>query len=429
MKRHGKIGLALVLAATLNIGCGGGSDTIIKIITQGDAESCLTDATFLLLVLADKLDDVLSEIDSPGNPNITITNPSEDVWTFDCVFGLLPGEDPDTRITGTIVLTDGNIGGSGAAVEVNDVVISSLGGPITGNADVDVEVVEGSVMMTGSVNLFDEAADCDISLSMPEGFRLLRAPRLVEERRLAADFGGLIISGLLNFGFDFGPGPDLNGSMTVPLEGQEVTVATELLGEFTFKIFPDNETLARLIPCLFQFTDAIDDIASALAEVVDEATGEQESENVSFEGSEFEYSDGILNVNGTVSLVPPSITFSFSDDDSGVEGASDGPITLTLPSSGTGTINGDVNMSGGDGCSATFSFLNTRFDAEAFEDFVGGRTKLVVTLGDDSIELDVDESAEGDDSEFELDGVTVLLNGVELPPFAVLYLIFTFLDL
>ena len=420
--------VALVLAAALAVGCGSGGGGGIEITTEGQVAGCLTGNVMLLLLLANEASAIINDIDRGGSE--TVTDAGDGDWNIDRDFSLLGFGSLDTHIMGTV----SEPAQEGGVYQFSNVVITSLGGPITGSANVGFRIVnESTVVVTGTLNLND-ASGCSATLTFPDpGFNLIGGG-FEQERQLAAEFFEAIVFGTLEFVFDFPGSSDVGGVAVISDNDQLVSVTPtgSDLDPFDFKLLPETDALEALIGCFERFLDTSESLVDALDEVLSEALpGGEDSANVTIDEPDFTFDDGFLVMNGTIAFNPPSVTFTFVDDDEGTTGATDGPIIVLVPlvGEGTVTVNGLVNLSAeGSACTGTFELANAQFesDGESFE-FDDGRTLLTVTTPTDTLQLQFD-FAEMIDSAEELDlsGVTFLINDVPLPQSVIFPIIFFF---
>ena len=410
--------LLVVLSLVLAVGCGSGGGGTIEITTQGQVQGCALDSVVLMLILADCAVEIIDDVKTGGTPDVVSTG--DGIWSFTKDFSFLGIGDPDTRIVGTVT----EPASDGGAYEFDSVVISSLGGPITGTADVDVRVVdEFASTVTGTINLNDTAAGCDIALNITEPFIIDNFERRTE-RQLAAVLFDVNVGGEFEFTFDFAS-TSVSGTATIEPDSQQVTLVTDSeFGTFDFDLLPNPRAFEGILECFDEFQDTAGDLIDAIDAVLAEAEGENH-EFVEIDGQDFVYDDGTLSVNGTVSLIPPSVSFTFTHAEEGTSGGSDGPITFAIPiGAGLGSVNGTIDITGGGGfCIGTFQIIGAKFDTDAEEiEFVDGLTVMTVTTPSDTMQVQIDWGAEGEApvEGLDLTGVSVLINGTPMPPVLVL---------
>jgi len=425
-----KLPIAFVLAAVLAAGCGSGGGGV-EVTAQGQVEGCLTGNVMVLLLLANQASEIIAIIEDGGEPGFVET--SEENWDVDLdvsLFGF--GGDVDTNISGMVV----EPAQAGGVYQFNNIVITSLGeAPISGTADVDVRIVnESTVVITGTLTINDALSDCDTTLTIPEPGLTLIGGFLEIERQLAAEFIEATVFGTLQFFLDFANSQNVGGTAVIPDDSQTVSVTTTSgdLGDFTFKLLPEPDALDALLGCFVRFQDTADNLVDALDEVLSEALpGGEDSPRVTIEGNNFSFNDGDMVMNGTIALIPPSVTFTFTDDDEGTTGSTDGPIIVLIPlvGEGTVTVNGTVTLAAeGDACTGTFRLAGAQFqsDGESFE-FDDGRTVLSVVTPQDTLQLEIDFGApSGGGGGIDLGGVTFRINGTPLPQTVIFPLIFFF---
>ncbi|MHC4954301.1 MAG: hypothetical protein ACYTGZ_10455 [Planctomycetota bacterium] len=426
------VALCLVLALVAAPGCGsGGGGGGIKLVVASaqDVQVCVTDGIFLLTYMTGKLDTIFNVMaDEPvlRPEGLEVNNPSGNTWTFVCDFPALGTGPNDTQVSGTVVFDgDPTEGLDGLTATFSDVEIVSLGGPVTGSAENLVVVInEANVQISGEVSFRDASTDCGIRLTLTDFLvaRLLRGDTQREGPQLTAALGLVLVSGQVGFDIDFPSFFDVGGTATFGADSQQVLVQTDGIGTFSFDLFPAGEDLASLTSCFSRARFAVDQLAIGLQAVVGVATGGPANEMVTIDGTSFGFEGPGAAIEGTLSLLPPSATFAF-ESAAGLAGGTVGPLNVTIPLGG-GDIgaSGEIEMGGSEPqCDVTVELIGATFNSEGgFDAFAGGTVVFTLSTVADEIVVEIDYS---DPGEGRLDGVTATLNGVELPPIAMLFLL------
>ena len=448
---------ALVLCAAWGIAlCCCSDDEIAAIVDGPEAvqqalQGCTQTGFFSMLRLMDEVDEVVDVIQAGFNQEGITANPSTDeadpdfTWIVSSDVSSSGSETADTRIAGKITFsedpTDGIAFGSTADISL---VITSLGGPITGNVDAVVTTVnEDTITISGSVAINDSDDGCNIAFTIPvsPGLSLSDSGPSMDPQ-LAVNMLGLLIEGSFDLDVMTG-GHSLQGTLSLPPNSQNANVTDATIDEvaiddFSFEVAPDPETLNGLAECLFGslfvFETVIQSIGPIAMEI--ESPGTYAEITVTpVSATVFDFTvdttssltgiglEGVLS--GTVTLPasdtqPASVVWTFAGTGISFSASSTSPLMVILPDGETvGSVygGGAINFTEQPVCSGTFNIPSSMpmelVDGELFGD--SGRITFTATLGDDTLSLTIDLAVEGEVLE-------ATLNGIPIPPELITYL-------
>lgn len=443
--------LALVLCAAWGIAlCCCSDDEIAAIVddpaaVQQALQGCTQFGFFSMLRLMDEVDEVVEVIQAGFTQDGITVDPSTDqadpdfTWIVSSDFSSSGSDNTDTRLSGKITFsedpTDGIAFGSTADM---DLVITSLGGPITGSVEALVTTVnEDTITVSGSVAINDSDDGCNITFTIPTspGLSLSDSgPSMLPQ--LAVNMLGLLIEGSFDIDVMAG-GHSLQGTLSLPPNSQNANVTDATIDEapindFSFEVAPDPETLNGLAECLFGSLFVFQTVIQSIGPIAMESESPGTYEEITVtpvSATVFDFTvdttgglvgislEGILS--GTVTLPtsetqPASVVWTFAGTGVSFSAASTSPLMVILPdgeSSGSVYGGGAINFLEQPVCSGTFDIPSSMpmelLDGELFGD--SGRVTFTATLGDDTLSLTIDLAFEGDVLE-------ASLNGIPIPP-------------
>lgn len=352
--------LALLLSLSLSgLACSSGGGASLTEIQQA-LEDCSQDGVIDVVRVLGNLNVIFDVAQGDAVPDNMTWTPTGTANEFDysISFPRTGNGADDTRVTGTIQFsddpTDGIALGDTATL---DGTITSLGGPLTGNFQLDLEFTEAGLSITGDL-LLNNSDGCDFDISINASDPLVVAfgdfiPML------AVNVLGIEVSGTLYISFS-ALGHPVNAVVVLTPGVQNAMVSGDLDDEpfdaFEVEVFPDPAEVQSLISCFYFGGEGAFSILEDLGSVYDAIGDPGSYPDITVQpgvpsGGQIAYDFtadfGDYSAEGTIRVPTDpngtgSTTFTFTSNTV--------MLTGTTGFSGSGTFY--INFSGGDPASA-----------------------------------------------------------------------------